>query len=101
MPTDPIPAEVLTAALKIHADVMGTIGCCDGVPEAVAYAYAAGRQSATGRVYTNPRACCSICGKELGVSKEGLVFRHPSQTGFGWCSGSRELPQAEAVADVV
>lgn len=44
---DDVPAEVMKAALKLHADAMGVeFDGSDGVPEAVAYAYAAGRESA-------------------------------------------------------
>lgn len=43
MPPGGVPAEVIDAALKIHADVMGVRdACADGVPEAVAYGYGAG-----------------------------------------------------------
>lgn len=46
-----IPEETLRAALKLHADILGTQGCCDGAPEAVAFAWREGHGAGRESVY--------------------------------------------------
>lgn len=46
-----IPEETMAAALKLHADILGTQGCCDGVPEAVAFAWSEGHGAGRKSVY--------------------------------------------------
>lgn len=106
MSTDTVPRDVLNAALQIHAEILGTQGCCDGVPEAIAYAYAAGRASMQPKpkppiVYVKPRGTCSVCGVERALTVDGNLRGHDAprnmQRGFpysGTCKGSRKPPKA-------